>query len=59
MRLMCAHCRKLGDREDYVIKESEGKLYGGGRIYQAVHRACKKITFLPAQMVRTAGIAKG
>ena len=59
MRLLCPHCKRLADRDQFVIKESEGKLYGGGRVYQAVHRTCKKMTFLPAQMVHTAGIAKG
>ena len=58
MRLLCPHCRTLADRDQFVIKRSEARLYGGGKLVQAVHRACKKVTLFPEQTARTAGLVK-
>jgi hypothetical protein len=43
----------LSEPDQYVIKLAEGKAYGGGAVYKAIHRRCRKIMYLPAAMVRT------
>lgn len=51
MRLLCAHCAVLSDVEQYEIRASAGRFYGGGSVYKAVHKRCHKVMYLTAQMV--------
>jgi hypothetical protein len=58
MRLLCPHCHVLSDREQYVITASGAKAYDGGALYKAVHKRCKKVMYLAASMVKTAGLTR-
>jgi hypothetical protein len=51
MRLLCSHCNTLSDQDQYEIRASAGKFYGGGAVYKAIHKRCHKVMYLTAQMV--------
>lgn len=52
MRMPCAHCRVMSDVDQYEIRASSSKFYGGGAVYKAIHKRCHKVMILTAQMVR-------
>ena len=58
MRIECWTCRKLYNRDEFVITVMDGGYYGGGKMYKALHRKCRKPTYLPQQMYRAMEAAK-
>lgn len=57
MTLLCTFCKRTFGLDEFQIKRMEDdRLYGGGALYRATHRRCKKRTWLPAQMVKAGRI---
>lgn len=59
MRLLCANCGTLADLDQYEIRASSAKFYGGGAVYKAIHKRCHKVMLLSAQMVGNLRQRKG
>lgn len=51
--ILCWFCKRGYPREDWIITNlADGRLYGGGGLYRAIHRRCKKHTYLPSQTAK-------